>query len=171
MKHSRAFTLVEMLTCISVGSVLLGLAVSMVHRTMRIESTARSSAQVERTASLLSRQFRQDIHRTKTFSLEGTLPEEVQLRLTLPEQSNIIYRLSENSVYREQQNSGQTHRETFSFPSNHSFQITELSDPVRLALTLEHDANLIDVSPQIKLHVEAVVGQLFRLIQPREISE
>jgi len=44
VNNSRAFTLVEMMVSISVGSVLLGLALGMIHRTMRFESTTRTYA-------------------------------------------------------------------------------------------------------------------------------
>lgn len=169
--NRRAFTLVEMMVVISVGSVLMGLALGMVHRTMRAESTVRTHARVERTAARLSRQFRHDIHEAESVLLDQQSDVPL-LQLILPDQRPITYRIESSSLLRQQQHSDeQTHRELFSFPDNYSLQFAELSKPPRATLTLEHDTKLVGIDPKIKLHVEAVIGQFLRLSQTEEASQ
>ncbi len=172
MNNQRAFTLVEMMVSISVGSVLMGLALGMVHRTMRAESTARTHAQVERTTALLSRQFRSDIHRAKTVLLDDQQSDSPSLRLMIPNQRPITYRIENNSLHRQQQQGDeQTHIELFPFPDDHILKFVEMTRPPRIVLTLEHDTKLVGVAPRIRLHVEAVVGQFLRLGQSKEVSQ
>ncbi|MGI9427904.1 MAG: prepilin-type N-terminal cleavage/methylation domain-containing protein, partial [Bythopirellula sp.] len=169
MNKPQAFTLVEMLVCISMGSVLMGLALTMVHRTMRIEFAARSNSQVERTAIRLSSQFRHDVHRAQTASRNSLQAGAVTVRLVLPGERSIVYQLEQNIALRQQQRTaGQTQRESFVFPEDYHFQVEELTNPARLALILERDPQLIGVSPQRRLHVEAVVGQFLQLIGTEE---
>ncbi|NOZ40319.1 MAG: prepilin-type N-terminal cleavage/methylation domain-containing protein [Planctomycetes bacterium] len=162
----RAFTLVEMMVSISVGSVLMALALGMVHRTMRTESTANTNAKVERTAARLSRQFRHDIHQAESVSLDNQQPDAALLRLMLTDQRPLTYRIENGGILREQQQSDErTQREFFGFPENFTLQFAQLSEPARITLTLEHDTQLVGIAPQIRLHVEAVVGQFLRLRQ------
>jgi prepilin-type N-terminal cleavage/methylation domain-containing protein len=160
MNKPQAFTLVEMLVCISMGSVLMGIALNMVHRTMRIETAARSNSQLERSANRLSRQFRHDVHRAQVVSLETLEAGAVAVRLVLPGEAPIVYRLEQHIALRQQeQAAGRTHRESFEFPEDYRFRVEELVHPARAALSLQRDPDLIGVGPQRSLHVEAVVGQ------------
>lgn len=170
MSSPRAFTLVEMLVSISVGSVLMALALGMVHRTMRAESAARSHAQIERAAARLSRQFRHDIHQAKSTSIAAQQKGLPRLRLTLSAQPAITYQITKEGLLREQQQGhDQTYREIFAFPDGHILRFAELAKPHRAVLTLEYDTKLVGVPPQVKLHVEAVIGQFLRLSQTEEI--
>ncbi len=172
MNNRRAFTLVEMMVSISVGSVLMALALGIVHRTMRTESTARTHAEVERTAARLSRQFRHDIHQAKSVSLDNQQSDATLLRLVLPDQQPITYRIEKRGILREQQHRDeQTHREIFTFPDDYILQFAELTEPSRAMLTLKHDTKLVGIAPQIKLHIEAVIGQFLRLSQTGEDSQ
>ncbi|NOY41099.1 MAG: prepilin-type N-terminal cleavage/methylation domain-containing protein [Planctomycetes bacterium] len=172
MNNRRAFTLVEMSVSIAVGSVLMGLALGMVHRTMRAESTARINAQVERTAARLSRQFRHDLHQAQSISLDNQQNDTPSLRLVLSDQRPITYQIDKSSILREQQQSDeQTHREIFLFPDDYSLLFGELGEPSRVVLTVEHDTKLVGISPQVRLHVEAVVGQFLRLSQTEGASQ
>ena len=171
MKTRRAFTLVEMVASISVGSVLLVLAIGTVHRTMRIESTLRKNALAQRTAARLSRQFRHDIHLAESVSLDRQQADEPVLQIELPGQSPVSYRVEHAIVHREQRRSDAlVHRERFSFPENFVVNFQELPTPQRVMLTVERETGLIGVSPRPEVHVEAVIGRFLRLSQPREAS-
>lgn len=172
MNKRQAFSLAEMMVVISVGSVLMGLALGMVHRTMRAESTARTHARVERTAARLSRQFRHDIHQAESITLDDPTADMPLLRLTLPGQQPITYRIEDSKILRQQQRSDeQTSRELFAFPDNYALQFAELVEPLRATLTLRHDTRLVGIEPQVKMHVEAVIGQYLRLSQTEEASQ
>lgn len=166
MSKLRAFTLIEMMVSISVGSVLMALALGMVHRTMRVESAARAHQAVERTAARLSRQFRHDIHQTQSVALDRQQAGSPNLRLLLPAQHPITYRITNSGVLREQQQSpesGPIRRELFTFPADHTLRFAEHHRPARAVLTLVRDDRLVGVPPQVRLHVEAVIGQFLQL--------
>jgi len=167
MNQPRAFTFVEMTVSISVGSVRTALALGMVHRTMRAESSAHTYAQTERTAARLSRQFRHDIHQAQSVSLDNRPAETSSLRLAFSDQQPITYQIEKSgeksTVLREQQlNDERVHREIFSFPADHTIQFAELEEPPRAVVSLEYDTQLVGVPPQVKLRVEAVVGLFLR---------
>ena len=171
MKSSRAFTLVEMVTSLSIGSVLIVLAIGTIHRTMRIESSLRNYDRAERTAAQLSRQFRTDIHQAERIELDHSQGNQLKLLLTLPGQSSVVYRLESNHVRREQRlNEQQVHRENFSFPKQYSIDFQERSSPSRAILTVHQNSNPEGVPPRLQLHVEAVIGKFLQSTQLEEVS-
>lgn len=165
MRRQRAFSLVEMVTAISVGSVLMVLAMGTVHRAMRIESTARDRDASQRTSARLARQFRHDLHRAKSVSLDR---QEIVTTLLLeyPDQPSIAYRVIDNGLLRERQLSDpQLQREEFLYPEHFQVELGILPSPQRATLTVRYETQLVNVSPRIQLHLEAVSGQLLRLSQ------
>jgi len=172
MNKHRGFSLIELSASLAVGSVLMVLAMGMVHRTMRVESVARLNARFERTAARLSRQFRLDVHRAQSISIDNQQTNTPVLQLLLPNQHPISYSVETGDVLREQQQGAdQTHRDRFSLPDNYTVQFATLTGPPRAVLALDHDTKLVGISPQVKLHVEAVVGYFLRLSQPEEASQ
>lgn len=164
MNHQRGFTLVEMSASISVGSVLLVLAMGMVHRTMRFESNAQKHAVTERAAARLSRHFRHDIHQAESVSLDRSQADESVLQLVLPGQAPVSYRVQKSSLFREQPHSNtKTYYEQFKFPDNFAVRFDELSAPQRVVLTVEQETGLVGVPPRVVLHIEVVVGQFLKL--------
>ncbi|QDT00791.1 PulJ/GspJ family protein [Adhaeretor mobilis] len=168
--RSRGFTLVELLISISVGSVLLGLAINMVSRTMRVESGTRTQSQVERTALRLSRQFRSDVHQATsiTFIVQQTQLASKQaptLQLEVPGQGPITYQVQPAGLIRLQQRmdaktqQNQAYHDLYAFPQDYQVQFTELAEPARAVLTLLKETHLVGVPPQVRLHVEAVLGR------------
>ena len=170
MNNRRAFSLVELLASISIGGVLMALGLGMVHRTMQSESSARTTASVERTSMRLSRQFRHDIHQAMRVSIDNPDSDKPALRLVLADQPPIIYQIEVNGLLRHQQAGSQTQREHFSFPDSYSIQFDELTKPTRTVLTLERDTKLVGVPLQVRLHLEAVVGQFLRPHPTKEVS-
>jgi len=172
MKNRRAFTLIEMSVCISLGSILLTLAIGLVHRSMHNESSNRRTANVERTATRLSDQFRRDVHQAKNASLDGLDTKELVLVLELMGEPNVTYRLEEHTIIREKQlDNRQTQREQFDFPDDHELEVGELNDPPRIVLTFRQDTGLAGISPSWKLHVEAVVGRFNKPVSTQEVAQ
>lgn len=169
--NRRAFTLVELLVSMSVGSTLLVLAIGMVHRAMTLETTARGRAATHRTALRLADQFRRDIHHASAVSLpegsNGNAP--AQLRIELPNQEPTTYAATDRGVIRLQQlASEQTRREEFFFPAGYQIDFAELQSPRRAVLTVRRETGLTGYAPRVELHVEAVVGRLQQVAPPVE---
>jgi len=163
MKETQGFTLVELLLSMTVGSVLMALALGMVHRAMRVESTAHTHAGVERTATRLSRQFRHDIHQAESVFIGDQPAGASSLRLMVPDKNPITYQVEKSRVRREQPlGDEQIHREFFSFPEGFAVRFTELDEPLRVVLMLDFDAKLVGIPRQVRLHTEAVVGLFLR---------
>lgn len=62
MTSRRGFTLIELLTSISIGSVLLGVAVATILTLMKSEQVARNEFRRQTTLARLAQQFRHDAH-------------------------------------------------------------------------------------------------------------
>jgi len=93
-------------------------------------------------------------------------------QLALPDQPPVFYKIKSGHLLREQpQASGSTYRELYAFPEDHVLRFAELAQPARAVLTLTYDTQLVGVVPQVKLQVEAVIGQFLRLSQPEEIPQ
>ena len=171
-RQRRAFTLVEVMAVIFAGSVIMVLAMKMVHRTMHIASQANANAIIERDATRLSRQFRYDIHRAESFSVNTDQAQITRLRLVLPDEHTISYRVESSQILRQQgRDDDSCHREEYSFPDNFAIQITELTDPQRVVLSIQSDTGLVHIAPRSTLHVEAVVGRFLSLDQPQEVAQ
>ena len=161
MRRRRGFSLVEMLACISVGSVLLVLSMKVIHRTMRIESRARETAAVQHHATRLARQFRRDVHQAESMQIGRQEPEQNALELTLSGGLPTVYLAEPGHVVRTQQlPDGTTHRDCFSLPDDCSVHLAQLDSPARAVLTIDRDTRLVGVAPRIELHIEAVIGKL-----------
>lgn len=171
--HARqnGFTLVELLVSLTLGSVLLTLGLSLVHRTMRVDSAAKANAEVERVAGRLSQALRYDVHRASELQLpDNSAPDrsnqQASLKLTLQSGQVITYQRTELGLLREEQLDPQrTRHEQFPLPDDHIASFSELDEPPRLVFTIECLTHSPDTPPleaprQLKLRVEAVVGLL-----------
>jgi prepilin-type N-terminal cleavage/methylation domain-containing protein len=71
INRKQAFTLIEMLVVITVGSLLTGLAVLMLFSLAKSHSTGREHLEYRRTINSLAKQFRDDVHASKKTSTEN----------------------------------------------------------------------------------------------------
>jgi hypothetical protein len=116
-----------MLVTMTVASVAMSTAVTLVHRALRLEAASRRVLERERAALTLARQFRADIHRARDVACAGdALPAGVVLRATAAAAGTIDYKATPGGLVREESRDGRTLRETFaSLPGTRWWAVRE----------------------------------------------
>jgi hypothetical protein len=172
-KLRRALSLIELMAGLSACSVILTTSAVLLHRVMRVESTSRAFADVERNAARLSRQFRQDVHRASAALVSPPKSKSVvALALELSNNQSLNYSITDGIITRiELQNGKITARDEFGFPENAQLAFEEQQSPKRIVLSLttpretptaaesnNQKLNIVHSVP-LSLRVEAVVDR------------
>ncbi len=155
-KMQPAFTLVELLTTLTVGSTLMVLAVNLVHQTMLLSQTARDKVQRLQTTNLFVDQWRREIHAAQSVEVNSDQEVTINLQDDLP----VIYKIVEHQLIRLRQAvNGVTERDALQLGERTNCQFEMLLEPQRVALTLESQLDGPDFQRRIDRRVEAVVGR------------
>jgi hypothetical protein len=169
-KLRTAMSLIELVAAMSACSVILTTCAVLLHRVMRADSDARSFGDVERNATRLCNQFRDDVHQASVASLDHSKTDnEDVLKLKLPKDQSLEYSCAAGRVSRMlTQNGKVAAREEFVFPQQSKFAVQERNSPKRIILSITTQTKAIagDVQPlktyhaiPISLQVEAVVNR------------
>lgn len=152
----RGITLTEVLVTMTVASVAMSTAATLVHRALRLEAASRRVLERERAALTLARQFRADVRDARAVSCAGdTLPAGVLLRAAIAAGGTIDYKTTPAGLVREQSSGGRTHREVFaSLPGTRWWAVRE-GRVVTLRAEGESDAA---AGPPVAIEVAAIVG-------------
>ncbi|MGV3485761.1 MAG: prepilin-type N-terminal cleavage/methylation domain-containing protein [Planctomycetaceae bacterium] len=156
MNRRHAFTLVELLLALAASSVLMGLAVGLVHRSMSANSLAKSRADHQQALVRLCDQFRMDIHQGS----RSELPDSARLRLHLPEGTAIEYTINGSRCRREESlDTGRKRVETYSLHEHSQLAFAQLTDPDRVTLVVKRQSTTAREPAPVDAHVVAVVGR------------
>ncbi len=97
--RARAFTLIEMVTVITLISILLGLSSMVLQRLIRAERSGREALEDRATVARLDGRFRDDVHealRARVESSESGRDDGLILDLTAGEQ--VVYRVQDGAL-------------------------------------------------------------------------
>lgn len=134
----RGVMLVELVVVMSSATIVLSMSAVLIHRIMRVQSSAYEFFDVERSALRLSSQFRSDVHAATDASLQ-VADNETILTLQLADDQTVRYERAEANVVRLLFKNGDiVARESFSFPADTRWTIEEHSDPRRLVISLDN---------------------------------
>jgi prepilin-type N-terminal cleavage/methylation domain-containing protein len=182
----RAFTLVEMITAMTVGTVLMGIAVSLLVVLLGAEQSGR--AHVARSESLrrLADQFRRDVHaavgetaakgavpvsptRKPGQSPEDWTEDRPECRLSLPDNRSVQYTIGADSISREERTDSKVvRRETYLLPkdSTAAVAVDRTTTPWTLSLTIvPSDASMRQGH---EIRIDALLGRDRRFTQPQK---
>jgi prepilin-type N-terminal cleavage/methylation domain-containing protein len=166
-KTKNGFTLIELLVVMSVGSLLMGLAIQVLERAMTISTNTAEQLDEARNVNRLADQFRRDIHLANDVDLET--PEQLIVNL---DGEAITYTFLEQSVNRVGVASdGITRREQFALGDRRSVTFSEMSAPDRVSLSVLFDTRLKHLPKRTDRVVVAVLGNRRRLTPPRVTDE
>jgi prepilin-type N-terminal cleavage/methylation domain-containing protein len=162
----RAFTLIEMIVAISVGSVLMGIAVSLLIVLLGAEQSGRTHAERSESLQRLADQFRRDVH-----AAAGKTAADVDrhgCRLRLADGGNVRYVIGTHVISREEQAGSKTvRRESYRLPndSTAAIAVDGATTPCTARLTIMPD----DVSMRSahEIHIDAVLGRDHRFAEQR----
>ena len=152
----RGITLTEVLVTMTVASVAMSTAATLVHRALRLEAASRRVLERERAALTLARQFRADVRDARAVSCAGdTLPAGVVLRAATAAGGTIDFKTPPAGLVREESRGGRTHREVFASPPGTRWWAVREGRVVTLRAEGDADAA---AGPPVAIEVAAVVG-------------
>ncbi len=159
-----AFTLIELVLTMTVGSSLMVLSIGLLQQSMRLATLARHRAETHRALDRLASEFRHDLHRAVQCSIE----QPNRIDLVMGDSTEVSYIAQSNVVTREQGGGGEAQdasqplrRESYDLGEGGSATF-EKSDRADLASMTISTASVAG-PPRTDRHVTAAVGRLTRL--------
>jgi prepilin-type N-terminal cleavage/methylation domain-containing protein len=162
-----AYTLVEMLTAISVGSVLMGIAVSLVIVLLGAEQSGRTHAERSESLRRLADQFRRDVHAAvgETAGAE----DRHGCRLRLADNTSVQYTVGGNGVSREERADSKTvRRESYVLPKEWTavVAVDRATNPWTFSLTIVPDDASLRANREIR--IDALFGRDQRFVERKK---
>ena len=156
MKRRNAFTLVEMLMTMTMGSSLMLLAIGLVHQSMSMSKLAKIRGEHDQSLARLTQQFRVDVH----LASELTSVSTDLLSLKFADNSLVTYKYGAANVTREKTGPGsEVARELFRFDERCLVTFANQLSPNRVVVQVERRMENTEVPSPIDLQVVAVVGR------------
>lgn len=132
----RGYALIEMAAVISLSTVLLGMAVGLLHVLFQADRSARAQLAHHATLSRLAEQFRRDVHEADAITKTG---DADTWRLARADNPPVLYRLTDSTIERVEETGKDRpqNRETFPLPRDITPTIqTSPGSPTVVALIL-----------------------------------
>jgi hypothetical protein len=183
LKRRRASSLIELLIIMSACSLVLTLSAALLHRAMHIQSRSRAYVDAERSATRLSHQFREDVHKALAHRAgEAPVDGDALLQLTHPGNEEVQYVAMDGTVSRTLMREAEVvSREEYAFPSAVKANVQQQEAPTRLVLVVttnpadalnRTDSRRIEpgFSP-VSLQAEAVLGRDLRFLRRSDEEE
>ena len=117
-RSRRGYSLVQVVAVMSIGTVVLGISVTVLHSLFRMSHALQQQVESDAALERFARRLRLDSQRAADFSIAPTPAAEgttvTALELTIAPQERIVYRANEGEVVREQWLGGEAiHRDSF----------------------------------------------------------
>ncbi len=157
MKRRRAFTLVETLMTMTMGSSLMLLAIGLVHQSMSTSKLAKLRGEHDRSIARLAQQFRRDVHSAS--EIQSCAPEKVTLSMN--DGSTVTFKVEGTKVTWEKVSvDSVVAREWFQFDTRCNAKFAEHSKPKGVVLTVERKVEGAEaLALPVDLRVLAAVGR------------
>lgn len=163
----RAFTLIEMLVAISIGAVLMSIAISLLMALSGAEQGGRTNVEHNKAIERLTAQFRRDVHAAEDVVIDGASPKEWKIKLTRDEVAQ--YAVKGNALSREERMGAKViRRESYKLPkeSTAAIVIDRTANPPVASLTLvPNDAS---AKSDGEIRIDAALGRDRRFAEPRK---
>ena len=157
----RAFTLMEMLVVLTVGSVMLGISVGMLHLLLRSEQTGRDRVHRAAVSARLAEQFRAD---AAAALRQVPIEAPALCQFILPGDRTVTYRALPEEVRREERIAERPVRqESYTLPEGCSVAVAIKGDPTLVSLIVTHNNTPPAAGRQMR--VMALLGKDQRFVQ------
>lgn len=115
MPRRRAFTLIELVTAITILSALMALAMGLLHLVFRVEERCREAENRQRMLGSLAQQFREDVHAAGAWTPE---PAQARWQFVLGPEHEVVYRRESERLLRLETVAGRLRRqESYAVPA------------------------------------------------------
>ena len=156
MKRSSAFTLIEMMLTMTMGSALMILSIGLVHQALSLSKLGKVRGDHDLTVNRLARQFRSDIHSAASLKAAST----ESLELSMADGTSITYAVTAANVRRVQtMKEGPGAHEQFQFEPLCNIAFQSLSGGEVVQLQLERRFSDQQTAPRIELQVIAGINR------------
>jgi len=167
MKRRAGYSLIELVVVMTVGAMMLGVAVGLLAMLLRTECAARDHLYHCTVLGRLADQFRRDAHAANAGNVDG--PQRMQLELAL--NRTVTYHRRPGRIVRVEQ-VGQTaeRRESFALPpaATASFEVHIDTTPTIASLAITRTTGESGQLPSATLRIDAVLGSDHRFTKPKE---
>lgn len=155
----RGSLLIEMITSMTSGSVILLLAIGLIHQSMHWSTRTQARTDQYRTLEHIARQWRRDAHSSSSITLVSD--DEIVFHRALG--PNVIYRISGSRVIRMESASdandqGPFHRDEYTLSDQNEINIEQLNAPKRARLQVRRAAPGGDFY-RLELNVDGVIDR------------
>jgi prepilin-type N-terminal cleavage/methylation domain-containing protein len=164
----RAFTLIEMIVAISVGAVLMGIAVSLLLVLLGAEQSGRTHTERSESLRRLADQFRRDAHAAIGEPMAGS-EDRHGCRLRLADNCSVRYAIHAGEILREEQSGAKdVRRESYALPkdSTAAIVVDRTTSPPTLSLTIVPDDASLRSGHEIR--IDALLGRDNRFAEQRK---
>jgi len=172
MNRRRGYSLIEILVVITVGSVMLGVAVAMLHTLMQVQEDSREWLRYHTTLGRLGRQFRCDVHAAVGFQPPEAKPggdPPTPWQLDFKPDRVVRYRVDQRGLIRTEQTGGNLlRREAFWLPDDRAVSIrlqAETRPPI-VSLSITSGAGGPGGRRWKPVRIDAVLGRDHRFTKP-----
>ncbi|HEV3121825.1 MAG TPA: prepilin-type N-terminal cleavage/methylation domain-containing protein [Isosphaeraceae bacterium] len=170
MTKRRGVTLVELLVVISVGSVMLGLCVGMIHVVLRLDRGGRAQVSDRMARARLAQCFRADVR--AALRTEPATGRSQKLMLILPEERIVEYRIEPGRVLRVHTEAGTLkNQDAFPLPrqSEAHLELEERAGKTFAGLVvLNQERAALASAAAGEFRVQAVLGKDHRFLSGKE---
>ncbi|TWU38919.1 hypothetical protein Q31b_39970 [Novipirellula aureliae] len=129
----KAYTLIEVITSMSLGMSLMGLAIGLVHQSMTIKSISDQRARHDRNSQRLLDEFRKDVH-----AAVSCVMIEDGIEISLPAGKRIEYVSQDDRITRmEPLTEDRIRREAYELSEPFFAQFSIAGDPSQAILTIK----------------------------------
>jgi prepilin-type N-terminal cleavage/methylation domain-containing protein len=155
----RGYTLVEMLTAMTVGAVMLGIALSMLLVLVRAEQGGRDRVYQARVMSRLAEQFRSDAN-AAVRPISAKAGQKTEWQVALMGDQVVTYRALPGRIDREQRTGGKLVRqESYVLPAGRAAKIVVNNDSTPAVASLIIAADEAASAAGREIRITAMVGK------------
>jgi prepilin-type N-terminal cleavage/methylation domain-containing protein len=164
----RGHSLIEMSAAMSIGTVLLLLAVQLVHRAMQHDRTQREHAAAQRVAQRVTRQFRTDVEAAIAVTLspaEGAEGVGGDTVVTLVRHASepVVWRFAGGAAVRsEPRAEGLARREAYDLPPECAYRCARTTEDGRVLIDIMRRSPGADPTWRLETRVTAQPARLAR---------
>jgi len=152
----QGISLIELILALSLGSTVMVLAVTLVHRTLTHVSIAAERFDHQTAMNRLVQSFRSDVHR----ATDAQLSSPNLLRLRMPDDVVVTYRCQSGVVRRsEPLSDDRERRESFAFLAQTEVVFERLASPERIAFSATRKGLLKESQSIVDRRVQGVIGR------------
>lgn len=155
IKH-KGSTLIEVMLSTMAGSLIMVLAIKLVHQTFQLSSQTTARTNHSHSLNRLARQFRDDIHHASNIQVES----DVAMSAESSNGTRTIYKFADGRVEREHtDNFNVVSHEQYPLIADTNVRFSKQSNPERGLMLVEHQSGFAGSVARLNLNVSAVAGR------------